>query len=473
MRAWGGPWKACGIEACEAVGAICLTSSRPPQGGRWRRRRYRWTIIGPDHAPLPHRRIATAKVPSQIAGVPRHSRSPIENIDPAPVAAGGDTLANEAVPNEAVRSAVARAWGRTLDRQSLADDMPFDEAGGDSLRFLILVYHMEEQLGATLPLDLFDIGMRPSMIGGAIQSHLSGQEAASDEQPVLFLLPGIGGDETRLARLREDCADVMRMIPVDYFNWDDWTEPGFGLDRVVDGIVARIESSAPSGPLNLAGYSLGGMLMYLVAARLARAGRWIGVICILDSSNARVSGHQGVDGPRADGPAGAAPGTVAAPGGRAPVGKAGRPGQFRELLTGVQSGRGGETVALIVARRLSGPRWRWLLRRVTRLNLAWLPGEFAFFLRWHLREKLLSTHVSFRDAVLQPVPELAAVPMVVVRAEHADPVPDDLGWAGYANVVCVVPVEGDHFTMLNPPHAQVLAARFAAAVRPFLRPVVP
>ena len=40
---------------------------------------------------------------------------------------------------------VARAWRQVLDEQSLSTDMPFGEAGGDSLQLLKLIFLIEER----------------------------------------------------------------------------------------------------------------------------------------------------------------------------------------------------------------------------------------------------------------------------------------------------------------------------------------
>lgn len=145
-----------------------------------------------------------------------------------------------------IRDAVAQAWSRTLDRQSLESDLAFDEAGGDSLRFLILMYHVEEQLGASLPLDLFALSMRPSDVGAAVARHLAGGAEGGGALPVLFLLPGIGGDEPRLMRFREACAKELRVVPIDYGTWRDWISLDFDLDPLLARIAADIQARAPS-----------------------------------------------------------------------------------------------------------------------------------------------------------------------------------------------------------------------------------
>lgn len=344
--------------------------------------------------------------------------------------------------------AVERAWSRTLDRQSLADNVPFDEAGGDSLRFLILVYHMEESLGTTLPLDLFDLSMAPRAVAATIQRHLSGEAPEAGELSQVFLLPGIGGDEPRLVRFREACADELRIVPIGYGDWHDWVRPEFDLDQLLDRVAADIVTRAPAGPLMLAGYSLGGFMAYAVGARLAAAGRVIRVIGLLDASN-----------------------LGSAAGAQAGIGTKpfSRNDELHQIVAGFQSGLPGNALARSVVRRLTSPRWHKLLPAAIRLSNARLPWDFGYYLRGHLRIGLLTKFISVHRENFAPLPALASVPLVLLRSERAATGRQDLGWAGYGRSIAVVPVGGDHFNMFDPPHLHVLAERFVTAMRPFVQ----
>lgn len=357
-------------------------------------------------------------------------------VDPVGVAAG---------VGEHIVEAVSRAWTRSLDGQSLADGLSFDEAGGDSLRFLILVYHLEEQLQTPLPLDLFDIGMRPSTICEVVSSHLSCRQTENSGLPQLFLLPGIGGDEPRLARLRAACAQALQIVSIDYGDWHNWVQPNFQLDCLVGLVAADIASRAPTGPLILAGYSLGGFMAYLVAARLAQAGRVIRVVGLLDADNlgAKTSGTGKSEFQRMD--------------------------ELRQIVAGFQAGLPGNALARAVARRLTSPRWRWLLRLAVRFSRshARLPWDFGYYLRGHLRIGLLTKLIATHRANRPPEPVLTSVPFVLFRSGGESAVHRDLGWAGYGHSLSIVAVDGDHFNMFDLPHLPVLADRFVAVLRPF------
>ena len=401
-------------------------------------------------------------VPPRIVVVPAIPRFPIGKTDqqrllavtplePAcpPMPRGAvHTDAGDGVVTAPIRQAVERAWARTLDRQSLADDTPFDAAGGDSLRLLIFVYHLEEALGTTLPLDLFALAMTPHAVAVAVQRHLSGHELAGGELPQIFLLPGIGGDEPRLARFREACAGALRIVPIDYGDWHDWVRPDFDLGKLLARVTADIVAKAPTGPLILAGYSLGGFMAYAVAARLAEAGRVIRGIGLLDAGNiGAVTGAQASVSARSFS----------------------RNDEWQQIIAGFQSGVPGNALARSVVRRLTSPRWQKLLPAATRLINSRLPWDFGYYLRGHLRIGLLTKFIDSHRANFAPRPALATVPLALLRSARRAAGNDDLGWAGYGQSVTVIPVEGDHFNMFDPPHLQALADRFVAVMRPFVQ----
>ena len=73
----------------------------------------------------------------------------------------------------AVREAVKRAWTEVLDEDSFRSDLPWDQAGGDSLQTLRLWFRIEEMLGARLSFDAMKSDATPSELIDAIQKNIS------------------------------------------------------------------------------------------------------------------------------------------------------------------------------------------------------------------------------------------------------------------------------------------------------------
>ncbi|WP_270938998.1 hypothetical protein, partial [Falsiroseomonas oryzae] len=104
-------------------------------------------------------------------------------------------------------------------------------------------------------------------------------------------------------------------------------------------------------------------------------------------------------------------------------------------------------------------RARWAARILPDLPPPWLPAMRA----WHdinanLRGEALRRWVE-RD------PGRTPAPTTLFRSDQPRPgVPDDLGWGQRSDLRRVVPVQGNHHTMLEPPHRPALCATLTHAL---------
>lgn len=185
-------------------------------------------------------------------------------------------------------------------------------------------------------------------------------------------------------------------------------------------------------------------MAYAVAAKLAEAGRDIRVVGLLDAENI-----------------GVAPKVFQA----RPFD---REAEMRQIAAGFQTGDRANVLARALVRRLASPRLMWLMPLATRLSQMRLRSDFIYYLRGHLRISLLGKFTMAQRGNFAPCPAMAGVPLLLLRSVLREGDSEDLGWAGFGRSVAVVPVEGDHFTMFDPPHVQTLAERFVAAMRPFV-----
>jgi pimeloyl-ACP methyl ester carboxylesterase len=253
------------------------------------------------------------------------------------------------------RAIVARAWYHVLNRTSYDQDLRFDEADGDSLRLLQLVFRLEQLCGTALPLDAFQGDLRPSGFARSLDRILSGEPAASSRLRAVVLLPGMGNDEPRLARFRAACAHELTIVPIDYGDWSEWVAPGSDFSTLAASVVARIQTNIPSGPVTLAGYSMGGRVAYNAAQMLISAGRSIGLVAILDADALPLDESQEAHVPMS------------------------RPQELREFVTSWKTGQAADAAARIIVRRLSSPRWASILRLAAGLRKARWLGDAGFF----------------------------------------------------------------------------------------------
>lgn len=338
------------------------------------------------------------------------------------------------------RRAVNRAWLRTLDRRSLDADLPFEEAGGDSLRLLRFIFHLEEHCRATLPLDAFYADLRPSDFAHVLDRCLDPAPNAPEASLPLFLMPGMGKDEPRLVHFRAACAPALRIVPVDYGDWPEWVAPSFDFAALLARLLLTIEAQAPDGPIFLAGYSLGGTIAYAAAAAFSAAGRSVGFLGILDTNIAQTAPS------------------------RVPRKQPSRRQELRDLIGAMRRGEGADDLARIAVSRLASPRWKPVLRLAAHFRHFRLPGDIGFYLHFRLRMALLEQLVQAWSAgMVAPVQPLH-VPSMLFRCEaHPANTPDDLGWRERCPDITAVPVGGDHQSMFDPPNLETLSRRFTAA----------
>ncbi len=105
-----------------------------------------------------------------------------------------------------------------------------------------------------------------------------------DGVALMFLLPGLYGDEPKLMHLRERLADRIRFVTLKI---PDIEAPQSLLSSVaaIGRIVAdEIIRRQPNGPISIAGYSFGASVALEVATQLTRANRTIGYLCIFDGA---------------------------------------------------------------------------------------------------------------------------------------------------------------------------------------------
>jgi thioesterase domain-containing protein len=218
-------------------------------------------------------------------------------------------------------------------------------------------------------------------------------------------------------------------------------DPDFSVRSLVSHVVDQIEACAPSGPLLLAGYSLGGHVAYWTADTLLTAGRSIPFLGILDTA---AMPYANLEFPRIGGPRRIYH-------------------RLRTLSAAARRGNAGEVVVRHVAKQLAHRRNKWSHSIAVPLGRLHLPVKLGYHLNNHMRreQQLALIHTWLLQSESSR-PQLAA-PTVLFRSEDesADH-SEDLCWRKRCSNVTLVPVSGTHHTMFDPPHLATLCDRFAS-----------
>ena len=192
-----------------------------------------------------------------------------------------------------VRKAVEIAWSKLSDRASFELGYSWGEAGGDSLKAMELIFSIEKALDLTVPLEFLDQSTTPKALIDSLDRLLAaprptrGSWRADKKVPLVFLMPGVTGDEPALAMMRAELRARLRFVTIKYPSVSAMFEAGASFDAVADAAIAQIRGSAESDDMiHLAGYSFGGFVVWEVACRLRAAGYRIGAIALIDARRA-------------------------------------------------------------------------------------------------------------------------------------------------------------------------------------------
>ena len=191
---------------------------------------------------------------------------------------------------DAIRAAVEQAWTSVLGATSYQADVRWSETAGDSLKAMELWFRIEQELGQKISMDVLQDSTTPSKLTADIERYLHGVvEGPSDSSvatgtPMLFLMPGILGDEPLLAHFRATFGWNMRFKVIDYPEWRGQANThNNSFDAIIDAAFAQVCAEPSCTSYALAGYSFGGYVAFETARRLHASGRRVDFLGLIDS----------------------------------------------------------------------------------------------------------------------------------------------------------------------------------------------
>jgi len=209
----------------------------------------------------------------------------------------------DAAPANALEARLAALFAAVLgvDRVGVEDD--FFRLGGHSLLAVRLVASLRRELGLRPPLTaVFQHPTVRSLAAALDGGELDGEAAPGgaavtclvrlasggeegDQRPPLFLVHPGGGDLVRYVELARSLAADGRRV----WGFQDPSLAGdeAPLDRVeamAERYAAELVRTLPRGDYHLAGWSLGGLVAFEMARRLAAAGRPPASLALLDAA---------------------------------------------------------------------------------------------------------------------------------------------------------------------------------------------
>jgi len=266
------------------------------------------------------RQLPAYMVPSHILLLDRFPLTPNGKIDhralPAPSSVDDESTA----PRTLIEALLVDLYATLLGNPNVGIDHSFFDLGGNSLQAMQLVAHLHTDLAvdtdvtaiflaptprqlatllrekhgfedAELDADGFDPAPVPQ--GTAAAGTRSGAPPARNgrivelaggtgEQP-LFLVHAIGGTVYGYAQLAAELADAYRVYGVEAAGLRPDSTAATALDEMTSAYLDVIAAVQPDGPYRLAGWSMGGILAFEMAGRLAERGETVSLLALLDA----------------------------------------------------------------------------------------------------------------------------------------------------------------------------------------------
>lgn len=341
---------------------------------------------------------------------------------------------------------VRRAWTDALPNTPFDPDTSWEASGADSMRSLHLVLNLERSLDRKVSFDLISRHMTARTLARVLTEP---ETAAPADAPTVFLVPGVFGDGPILADFRRSFGHDVRFVVVDLPDMETAFPVHADLPATGRRVADAIDQQAPDGPLQLAGFSFGGLVAFEAARHLVDLGRDVVLVGLLDSfanggglnlAEPRDAAEQAA-GNRAD-----------------PIGDADAGGG---LLARVGPRRG-EGVLAYAERVVFGASLKFdkidLARRIT------LAGHRRLSQDQMIGRRKIVLGLGRMRAVDRWAPAPLDVPVFLACTADGEQRGSPAQWSALCPRLRVLRVPGGHFDLFSPPALAILTPAFHAAV---------
>jgi thioesterase domain-containing protein/acyl carrier protein len=392
---------------------------------------------------LPEFMIPSAFVP--LASLPLTPNGKVDRKAlPAPQDVTETPADGAAAPRDTLEVQLLALWEGVLGVRSVGIDDNFFDLGGHSLLAARLFVEIDRVFGRTLPLaTLFKA---PTVAALAAELRRPGHEpdwsplvllAAGGDRPPLFVVHAIGGNVLGYRAMARHLGGERPVYGLQALGLDGQQLPQTRVEEMAARYLVEVRRVQPHGPYHLGGQCFGGMLALEMAQQLRAQGEEIALLAMFDSD---------------------APGYEKA----LPLG--GRAMVAARWFTRRTRFHAHQLAELPASARLPylAARGETVGRR-GRSRILGLAGRAYEHVGQPLPEALHNVREAGLLAQRDYKPQLYhGRPVLFVVNNPEEPVApgSQYGWEGLTTGgVEIIEVPGDHETMLDEPHASVLATR--------------
>lgn len=232
-------------------------------------------------------------LPSVFIAVDEFSLTPNGKIDrkilPEP---DGSIRVNEhsySAPRNEFEEQMVLLWEEILEVKPIGVMDNFFILGGHSLKAFVLVSQINERFGMNLPLS--DLFKAPTIAG--LCEHLQRQEASKEEDvillqqgnphvPPLFIIHGQGGGVINFSHLAQAIGGERNVYGIQAVGYDGQANVLTTVEEMAAHYLSSIRRIIPTMPIQLVGWSFGGLVAYEMTKQLEQQGEKVGFLVLVD-----------------------------------------------------------------------------------------------------------------------------------------------------------------------------------------------
>ena len=227
-----------------------------------------------------------------LEALPRLANGKVDTAAlPKPTVRSQSNPASGVLPQSEAEVALAAIWSEVLDveQASVRADSDFFHLGGHSLMAIRVMSKIHAAFGVSPPLSaLFDAPRLSEFAallenGGPTHSSSLMVPIRRSGETTLYLIHPGGGNVLVYEPLARHLSDRVEVIGIQARGIDGKEEPDRTFDAMAQRYAEEIRKHAPRGPVNLAGYSTGGLIAFEVARILKHEGYEVGLVALLDT----------------------------------------------------------------------------------------------------------------------------------------------------------------------------------------------
>jgi non-ribosomal peptide synthetase component F/thioesterase domain-containing protein/acyl carrier protein len=190
---------------------------------------------------------------------------------------------------DSLAQTIARVWHSVLRVPVARPEDDFFDAGGDSLQAITFIFELERALGLELSPTLLNEAPRFDQLCETLKQRRAPGYAqfvslkAGEGAPPVFFIHGVGGNVLEILPTARRMTYPGPVIGVQARGLVSGEKPHTSVLVMAEEYLTEIKARQPDGPYYLCGYSLGGLVAFEIARRLAEAGDEVGFVGLIDT----------------------------------------------------------------------------------------------------------------------------------------------------------------------------------------------